>query len=114
MPLRLKPGTNLRPAPASLSCELPTNLRSDIMLDVASVAIGQSSLLHGRAVDWRQPRVATQTLASALNLSRRSFLAAGACAWSVLGPKPARGQGGIWQEYRRDDVGFRIEMPGEP
>jgi hypothetical protein len=38
----------------------------------------------------------------------------GACAWPVLGPKPARAQGGIWQEYRRDDVGFRIEMPGAP
>jgi hypothetical protein len=84
------------------------------MLDAASVAIGQSSLLHERAVDWRQPRVAAPALASAMSLSRRSFLVAGACASSVLGPKAARAQGGIWQEYRRDDVGFRIEMPGEP
>jgi hypothetical protein len=21
-------------------------------------------------------------------------------------------KGGVWQEYRRDDAGFRIEMPG--
>jgi hypothetical protein len=49
-----------------------------------------------------------------MSLSRRGFLVAGACAWSVFGPKAARAQGGIWQEYRRDDVGFRIEMPGEP
>ena len=49
-----------------------------------------------------------------MSLSRRSFLLAGACAWSGLGPKLARAQGSIWQEYRRDDVGFRIEMPGAP
>jgi len=84
------------------------------MLDVASVAIGQSSLLHERAVDWRQPRVAAPALAPTMNLSRRGFLVAGACAWFILGPKAARAQGGNWQEYRRDDVGFRIEMPGEP
>ena len=49
-----------------------------------------------------------------MNLSRRSFLVAGACASPVLGLKVARAQADIWQEYRRDDVGFRIEMPGEP
>ena len=48
------------------------------------------------------------------NVSRRSFLVAGACASSGLGPKVALAQGDIWQEYRRDDVGFRIEMPGAP
>ena len=32
----------------------------------------------------------------------------------LVRPKVARAQGGIWQEYRRDDVGFRIEMPGAP
>ena len=84
------------------------------MLGVASVAMGQSSLLHERAVDWRQPRVAAPALAVTMNLSRRGFLVAGACAWFILGPKAARAQGGNWQEYRRDDVGFRIEMPGEP
>src|SRR5262249_14839216 len=41
-------------------------------------------------------------------------LLAGACASSGLAPKLARAQAGIWQEYRRDDVGFRIEMPGAP
>src|SRR6266699_3449416 len=49
-----------------------------------------------------------------MNLSRRRFLLAGACAWSGLWPKLAGAQGGIWQEYRRDDVGFRIELPGAP
>ena len=84
------------------------------MLDVASLAIGQSSLLHDRAVDWRQPRVAAPALAATMNLSRRGFLVAGACACFILAPKAARAQGGIWQEFRRDDAGFRIEMPGEP
>jgi hypothetical protein len=49
-----------------------------------------------------------------MNVSRRSFLVAGVCASSGLGPKVARAQAEIWQEYRRDDVGFRIEMPGVP
>jgi hypothetical protein len=47
-----------------------------------------------------------------MSLSRRRFLVAGACA--CLGPKMARAQGDIWQELRRDDAGFRIEMPGAP
>jgi hypothetical protein len=84
------------------------------MRDVPSVAIGQRSSLHERAVDWDQPHVPLSALAATMNLSRRSFLAAGACASSVLWPKMAPAQGGIWQEYRRDDVGFRIEMPGAP
>ena len=49
-----------------------------------------------------------------MNLSRRRLLVAGACASSGLGPMLARAQGDIWQEYRRDDVGFRIELPGAP
>ena len=53
-------------------------------------------------------------LADRMNASRRSFLLAGACASSVLGLKVARAQEDVWREYRRDDVGFRIEMPGEP
>ena len=53
-------------------------------------------------------------LVATMNLSRRRFLLAGACALSGLGPKLALAQGSIWQEYRRDDVGFRIEMPGAP
>jgi hypothetical protein len=83
------------------------------MLDVPSVAIGQLSLLKERAVDC-QPHVPPPALAATINLSRRSFLTAAACASSVLEPMAARAQGGIWQEYRRDDVGFRIEMPGTP
>jgi hypothetical protein len=84
------------------------------MLDLPSVAIGQRSLLNERAVDWDQPHVRPQAHAAAVNVSRRSFLVAGVCAPSLLGPNVARAQGGIWQEYRRDDVGFRIEMPGAP
>jgi hypothetical protein len=49
-----------------------------------------------------------------MNMSRRIFLVTGACASSGLGAKMARAQESIWQEYRRDDVGFRIEMPGAP
>jgi len=49
-----------------------------------------------------------------MNLSRRIFLVTGACASAGLGPQVARAQESIWQEYRRDDVGFRIEMPGPP
>jgi hypothetical protein len=56
----------------------------------------------------RVPPVAT------MNLSRRRFLAAGVCASSGLGPKVARAQEGIWQELRREDAGFRIELPGTP
>jgi len=49
-----------------------------------------------------------------MNVSRRSVLLISACASSGLGPKLAHAQGSIWQEYRRDEVGFRIEMPGAP
>jgi hypothetical protein len=49
-----------------------------------------------------------------MNTSRRGFLMVGACASSLLGPKLALAQASIWQEYRRDDVGFRVEMPGAP
>jgi len=84
------------------------------MLNVLSVAISQYSLLNGRAVDWDQRPIPPPAPAATMNLSRRNFLVAGACASSVLGPKVARAQGGVWQEYRRDDVGFRIEIPGAP
>jgi hypothetical protein len=47
-----------------------------------------------------------------MSVSRRIFLMTGACASSGLGPVLA--QDSIWQEFRRDDVGFRIEMPGVP
>ncbi|HVR58377.1 MAG TPA: hypothetical protein VMT72_16305 [Pseudolabrys sp.] len=48
-----------------------------------------------------------------MNVSRR-FLIASACASSGFEPVLAWAQGTIWQEYRRDDAGFRIEMPGAP
>jgi len=41
-------------------------------------------------------------------------VAAVAAASAVLGVKMARAQGDIWREYRREDLGFRIEMPGQP
>src|SRR5215470_7035304 len=53
-------------------------------------------------------------LVATMSLSRRRFLLAAACASSGLAPELARAQASIWQEYRRDDVGFRIEMPGAP
>ena len=84
------------------------------MLDVLSVATGQRSLPNERVVDWNQPPVPPLALAATMSLSRRSFLAGGVCASSVLGPKVAWAQGAVWQEFRRDDVGFRIEMPGAP
>ena len=49
-----------------------------------------------------------------MNVTRRIFLVTGVCASSGLGPKPARAQDSVWQEYRRDDAGFRIELPGAP
>jgi hypothetical protein len=84
------------------------------MLNVLSVAISRCSLLNERAVDRDQRPIPPPALAATMSLSRRNFLVAGACASSVLGPKVARAQGGVWEEYRRDDVGFRIEMPGAP
>ena len=54
------------------------------------------------------------TLVATMNFSRRSFLLAGACASLGVRPELARAQGSVWQEYRREDVGFRIEMPGAP
>jgi hypothetical protein len=47
-----------------------------------------------------------------MNLSRRQFLIGSVCASAGFGS--AQAQESIWQEYRRDDVGFRIEMPGAP
>jgi hypothetical protein len=55
---------------------------------------------------------ATRVTPVTTSLSRRRFLATAACAG--FGPTLARAQASIWQEYRRDDVGFRIEMPGAP
>jgi len=49
-----------------------------------------------------------------MNLSRRAFVMASAGASQVFGLKAVRAQGEIWQEFRRDDVGFLIEMPGVP
>jgi len=51
-----------------------------------------------------------------MTISRRrvvSLLAAAASTPTILAVQ-ARAQGDVWREYRRDDLGFRIEMPGEP
>jgi hypothetical protein len=84
------------------------------MRNVLPAASGQRSLRKKRAVDRDPPPVPGTSLAAGLSLSRRGFLVAGAYASSVLGPEAARAQGAVWQEFRRDDVGFRIEMPGTP
>jgi hypothetical protein len=85
------------------------------MLDLPATAIGQRSWLHERMPDRdRRPHVPLPALAAAMNVSRRSFLVACVGASSALGLRVTRAQGDIWQEYRRDDVGFRIELPGVP
>jgi hypothetical protein len=50
-------------------------------------------------------------------MSRRAFLplvAGAALSPVVLVPQAARAQGATWQIYRREDLGFEIEMPGRP
>jgi hypothetical protein len=50
-------------------------------------------------------------------LSRRGFvtaLGAAVTAAASFACLPARAQDGPWREFRRDDLGFRIELPGEP
>ena len=50
-------------------------------------------------------------------ISRRALLpliAASALAPALLLPSVARAQGAMWQIYRREDLGFEIEMPGRP
>ena len=49
-----------------------------------------------------------------MNLSRRRVIPLIAAAASVSPVFMVRAQGDIWREYRRDDLGFRVEMPGEP
>jgi hypothetical protein len=49
--------------------------------------------------------------------SRRALLpliAAAALSPAVLVPRTARAQGAAWQIYRREDLGFEVEMPGKP
>src|SRR5438552_18022162 len=52
---------------------------------------------------------------NANDLSRRTIiLASPALVSGFLGLQTARAQQTLWREYRRDDLGFRIEMPSEP
>ena len=51
------------------------------------------------------------------SMSRRAFLplvAGAALSPVVLVPQSARAQGANWQIYRREDLGFEVEMPGRP
>jgi hypothetical protein len=52
-----------------------------------------------------------------MTVSRRNvlpFLTVAACAPVLLSLTAARAQGDVWREFRRDDLGFRVELPGEP
>lgn len=51
------------------------------------------------------------------SMSRRSLLpliAGAALSPVLLAPSAVRAQGANWQLYRREDLGFEIEMPGRP
>src|SRR4051794_35734096 len=53
---------------------------------------------------------------SAMTVSRRNvlpFLTVAASAPMLLTLTAARAQD-VWREFRRDDLGFRVELPGEP
>ena len=57
------------------------------------------------------------TFRSTNPISRRAFLpliAATALSPALLVPSAARAQGVAWQIYRREDLGFEIDMPGRP
>jgi hypothetical protein len=58
------------------------------------------------------PTLDTRT--SKINLSRRSFMMFVAGAAVASPARYAQAQSAPWQEFRRDDLGFRIEMPGRP
>jgi hypothetical protein len=52
------------------------------------------------------------------SISRRGALSSLAVSTAVLmslalRPTAARAQAAVWREYRHEEMGFRIEMPGE-
>jgi hypothetical protein len=47
-------------------------------------------------------------------LSRRSLMLALAASTAAPAVRDAQAQADGWREYRREDLGFRIEMPGVP
>jgi len=85
-----------------------------MMLNVLSVAISQCSLLNERAADWDRRPLPPPALAATNEFVSPHL--SGSWRVRIVCPRPkvARAQGDVWQEYRRDDVGFRIEMPGAP
>jgi hypothetical protein len=74
-----------------------------------------ATILEAASLRCRQgARPAPASTANRIDLSRRGFtllLAATAVASAV---KNAQAQADNWREYRRDDLGDRVEMPGEP
>jgi hypothetical protein len=60
-----------------------------------------SSCLESGQVSWSRRRV-------------MSVLAAAASTSAVLVATTSVARADDWQEYKRDDLGFRVEMPGKP
>jgi hypothetical protein len=78
---------------------------------VTGVAIFATSIKEGRITMAN----AHNEAAFALKLSRRAclqFVAAVTLSPAVV--TRAQAQGDVWQMYRREDLGFEIEMPGKP
>jgi hypothetical protein len=73
-----------------------------------------STYIHGVGKRIVRPRSAKRV--SAMTVSRRNvlpFLTVAASAPALLWLTAARAQE-VWREFRRDDLGFRVELPGEP
>jgi hypothetical protein len=65
--------------------------------------------------DGRLSRTSPPSAASQARLSRRACLAVLAgSATALLEWSTVQAQADVWREFRRNDAGFRIEMPGAP
>jgi hypothetical protein len=63
----------------------------------------------------KTPILATEWVNGGRQLSRRGFICSlVAAAPVVLVLRSSHAQDNVWREYRRPDLGFRIEMPGAP
>jgi hypothetical protein len=63
----------------------------------------------------QSPILATELANSRKQMSRRGFMRClGATGSVVLALRPSHAQDSVWREYRRSDLGFRIEMPRDP